>query len=238
MSPSEILMVVFTAVIATTGVVGSIIFGQQLSAMKSQLAEMQSTGKQTEALVNATSDLAAAAGRSAKASEDGLLKLQRAFLSLNHIRYLSHVDDEGKVWWSVHMEWLNSGLSPAKKARFFSMKYSEDVAMPSDFSFAAPSGMAEMFVGPKAVISSGGFAVTSDELVGVRDGRKFLSFWGGAKYRDIFDDTPEHETRFLVRVTGYRGDVTRPWDEKSNIVELVMDVEPRHNCADEDCAVK
>lgn len=41
MTSSEILMVVFTAVIAVTGVIGAIIFGKQLNAMQGQLDAME-----------------------------------------------------------------------------------------------------------------------------------------------------------------------------------------------------
>ena len=41
MTSSEILMAVFTAVIATTGVIGAIIFNGQLSIMQGQLTEMK-----------------------------------------------------------------------------------------------------------------------------------------------------------------------------------------------------
>src|ERR1700681_4830998 len=41
MTNSEILMVVFTAVIALTGVLGAIIFNGQLTAMQAQLGEMK-----------------------------------------------------------------------------------------------------------------------------------------------------------------------------------------------------
>jgi hypothetical protein len=115
MTPSEILMVVFTGVIAITGIIGSIIFGQQLAAMKGQLAEMQSAGRQTESLAQATDKLAASSARSAEVAENSLIKLQRAFLSISRIRYLSHLGDDGKVWWSIHVDWQNSGNSPAKK---------------------------------------------------------------------------------------------------------------------------
>jgi hypothetical protein len=66
---SEILMVVFTAVIAVTGVIGAIIFGGQLSVMQGQLTEMQSTGKQTDQLIEANKSLGDAAAKQAVAAE-------------------------------------------------------------------------------------------------------------------------------------------------------------------------
>jgi hypothetical protein len=41
MTNADILMVVFTAVIALTGVIGALIFNNQLSVMRGQLVEMQ-----------------------------------------------------------------------------------------------------------------------------------------------------------------------------------------------------
>jgi hypothetical protein len=41
MTTTDILMIVFGAVIAVTGVIGAIVFNGQLSVMRGQLAEMQ-----------------------------------------------------------------------------------------------------------------------------------------------------------------------------------------------------
>jgi len=71
-------MVVFTAVIAVTGVVGAIIFGGQLKVMQGQLNELQSSGRQTDQLIVDNKILAKAAEKSAKVAEDSLFKLQRA----------------------------------------------------------------------------------------------------------------------------------------------------------------
>ena len=229
-------MVVFTGVIAITGIIGSIIFGQQLAAMKGQLAEMQSAGRQTESLAQATDRLAAASARSAEVAENSLIKLQRAFLSISRIRYLSHLGDDGKVWWSIHVDWQNSGNSPAKKAQFFTTKYSDDKDIPTTFKFAVPSDRPELFIGPHAGMTTGDLGIAADELMAAQERRKFLYIWGRVDYRDIFDGTPDHVTKFLVQIKGFRGDVTKVWDEKTNFVEFIMDTVGRHNCADEDCS--
>jgi hypothetical protein len=54
MTASEILMVVFTAVIAVTGVIGAIIFGGQMKVMQGQLDEMKTTSKIAEDTLTAT----------------------------------------------------------------------------------------------------------------------------------------------------------------------------------------
>src|SRR6266478_4462570 len=178
----------------------------------------------------------AAANRSAKASEDSLIKLQRAFVTFQGLRYLSHVGAEEKIWWSVQFNWFNSGSSPARRERFFASKYFEDVELPENFKFEAPVDRPTNFIGPNTAMHVGGLSLTADELLAVREGKKFLCFWGRADYRDIFDKSPDHVTKFSIRVRDFRGDPSKYWDEKTNIVELIIDNRPsRHNCADDDC---
>jgi hypothetical protein len=54
MTTSEILMTIFTAVIATTGVIGAVIFNNQLAVMQRQLDEMKSASKIAEETLIAT----------------------------------------------------------------------------------------------------------------------------------------------------------------------------------------
>jgi hypothetical protein len=176
-----------------------------------------------------------AANRSARIAEDSLVKLQRAFIGVQQIRYLSHTNDQHKVWWSIHVNWENSGSSRAKNVKFYVAKYFEDKDLDDTFQFVIPEQKAGTFLAPKASTASGELAISGDELLQVREGRKFLYFWGRVDYRDIFENTPDHVTKFLVRVAGVRGDPTKEWDTKDNIVELIMFEDNRHTCADEEC---
>jgi hypothetical protein len=179
---------------------------------------------------------AEAANKSAKVSEDGLLKLQRSFVTFQGMRHLSHIDSDGKVWWSLHFNWFNSGASPARRVRFFVSRYFEDSDLPDDFKFEAPIDRPTNFMGPNSTMQTGGLSVTADDLIAVRENRKFLYFWGRADYRDIFDGSPDHVTKFSMRVRDFRGDPAKAWDDKNNVVEIILDNSPaRHNCADEDC---
>lgn len=69
-------MVVFTAVIATTGVIGSLIFNNQLAVMKGQLDEMKSTGLDTKRAADAAKDAAEAA----KQSADAVASIERPYI--------------------------------------------------------------------------------------------------------------------------------------------------------------
>jgi hypothetical protein len=189
-----------------------------------------------EKSVDAARRSARAANRSAQIAEDSIVKLQRAFVTFRGVQFLSHTDTEGKVWWSLHFNWFNSGASPAKRVKFFAARYFEDVDIPADFKFEIPTDRPTNFMGPQSPMQTTGLAVTVDDLLAVRENKKFLYFWGRADYRDIFDESPDHVTKFSVRVRDFRGDPAKEWDSKSNIVEIIMDNSPaRHNCADEDC---
>jgi hypothetical protein len=78
MTSSEILMVVFTAVIATTGVIGAIIFGNQLSVMKGQLDAMKTAGEDTKKAADA-------AQKTAEVAKDTLIAGQRAWIRTDEI---------------------------------------------------------------------------------------------------------------------------------------------------------
>jgi hypothetical protein len=190
----------------------------------------------TVALVIATIGLVVIGLRQARDGRDAVVKLQRAFVSLEAWRFLSHRDSSGKVWWSFHFfAWKNSGASPAIKAKFDVHRYLEDVDMPRDFKFEVRPDRSEIFVGPQATVGTGNLGVTADELVAVREGKKFLYLWGRVDYRDIFDDTPDHVTKFAFQVLDFRGDVTNEWSA-TNAVEMITRHLNRHNCADESCA--
>lgn len=69
----------------------------------------------------------------------------------------------------------------------------------------------------------------------VKEGKKHLYIWGIAKYRDVFPATLEHITRFCVFAANIAGDPLKPWEEKTNPVDIVFANYDRHNCADDDC---
>ncbi len=187
----------------------------------------------TIALRIATDKAANAANRSARIAEDSLFQLQRAYVNYNGLRYLSHRDDKGSVWWSLHFNWINSGASPARRVRFYVDRYFEETDLPADYPFDVPSERPENFMGPHAKMSSTGWSVTAEDLAAVREGKKFLYFWGRANYRDIFAQTPDRTTKFSFRVMDFRGDPSKVWNDKTNVFELKLyNVPSRHNYAD------
>lgn len=80
MTASEILMVIFTAVIAATGVIGAIIFRGQLNVMQGQLNEMKSAGAYTKTAADAAKESADASKIQADVAKDTFAKIQRPYI--------------------------------------------------------------------------------------------------------------------------------------------------------------
>ncbi len=237
MTNTDIWMVSLTGLIALGGIISATIFNSQLSVMQGQLDEMKSTGIQTNEMIAANKVLAAAAEKSAKVAEDGLFKLQRAFVSVQSFHGLSHTNPvTKKVWWSFHTAWTNSGASPTRNAKFYVSRYLEERDIDDSFEFKIPDDIIRpiQFLGPRGTIGSAEIHVEGDDLLAVQNGEKFLYLWGRTDYRDIFDNTSDHVTKFFIRV-GIRGDPTKEWNQTSNIVEFIFNGAGRHNCADEEC---
>ena len=161
----------------------------------------------------------------------------RAYLCIEAIHYFSHLDTtNNSILWSIHPVWKNGGRTPPKSLMLNVNSCVTDKPIPDDFDFPAASGETiNMLVGANSIIRASQIFITGNDLAEVRKGTKFFYIWGWAKYRDIFDNTPERITRFCNHITHVGGDPTRHHDNTTNIVELVFSYYKKNNCMDEDC---
>ena len=107
MTTSEILMVCLTAVIATAGVIGAVIFNNQLTVMQGQLDEMKSAGENTKRAADA-------AKISADVAKDTLIATNRPWVSVD-ISVASDLayDEQGDARVVIKFILKNVGKSPA-----------------------------------------------------------------------------------------------------------------------------
>jgi len=80
---NNLLMIIFTGVIATTSVVSGIFFYRQLQTMDRQLAVMRSSIKQTDDLIQANNTLAKAASEANKFNREVFIASQRPWVLVN-----------------------------------------------------------------------------------------------------------------------------------------------------------
>ncbi len=232
MTTSEIFMICFTAVIATAGVIGSVIFNNQLRVMEGQLGEMKTASQiaQTEA---------DAARKSAETAERALIAGQRAFVSASSFIPCGHLNAKAKIIaWSFAPTWVNAGDTPTRNLTNHINLLSFKGAIPKDWDFpdlwnaksspeereAIPLGIA-----PKGSITGQSVGVSVGSIAQVIKGERSLYMWGWAKYNDVFPGTRQHVTRFAVQII-IGGNASNKDKISFNFQFL-----SKYGCSDEEC---
>ncbi|NOS76866.1 MAG: hypothetical protein HOP35_02870 [Nitrospira sp.] len=168
-------MILLTAVIAGTGILGWVVTCKQLNAMN----------------------------ESNRINRDALVSVQRAFVFPKPQIIGAMRDAKGNITLlSFAVDWENSGSTPTKDLTVNIDSKAFDAPPKGDmFPDNTRNLDNSLILGPKATISSDSTRVFGEELKSFQDGKKFLFVWGRARYRDIFTDTAIHRTRFVYEVS-------------------------------------
>ena len=176
-------------------------------------------------------------------SRDTEIQQLRAYVSFDGIELDSlpgtRAPDNSK--WRLLVDLQNTGATPTQRATthvhaalrssmFPVGSKPEDV--PTDFT---DSGN----IAPHAVINSRAVPdppLSTDDLIQVRDQSKFLYIWGWVRYRDVFQRTIWHRTKFFSRVEIY-GDVEHPFQKDTFFMAKYI-FQSTGNCTDDECDEK
>ena len=230
MTNAEILMVVFTAVIAVTGALGTITFNNQLGVMQGQLDEMKTASRISEIAAKASKE-------AADTQREALVKSQRAFVRLAAWPWLwrSDLDRPGKFFFDITPILENAGTTPTADMQVTINTALRDTELPQDFDFPYVAKSSGTLIGPHQTIGLDHAVILDDDLALVQKGKKFFYIWGRATYRDVFSGTAMHTTEFctqIVRVLGDPHQPSEPGDKKGTTVEITFSIFPRHNRTD------
>ncbi len=173
-----------------------------------------------------------AARDTAQATKDSLEKVQRAFVYLP-TTVDPIINQTGKIpEASFNFQWENSGTTPTESfTTHISYKWFEK-GLPKNYSFPDfwepnfPHINTKFFIGPKShsgVVVGPISSVITDQVFAHQI---HLYFWGWAKYRDIFPDTPQHVSIFCYEFVPISKDR----------FTFLMNACPVHNCTDEECS--
>jgi hypothetical protein len=196
------------------------------------------------------SEIAKAAADQAKRSVDlaeaSLVAGERAFIFAVGIAPLWEKSPDGKVYcWRFRPSWNNSGDTPTRELSFNTECVLLDKTdLPKDFNFdqdTQPPGKG--LIPPKSTLSGSQApkvplsAITPQDLADMQGGRKHLFFWGWARYRDIFPNTPQHITRFcwMITVVGDPFNYDPNSDKPEHRLVFSYVLYSLGNCADEEC---
>ncbi len=176
-----------------------------------------------------------------KISRESLESVQRAFVFLGETTMVRVPEGKGFAF-HFRFPWVNSGSTPTKTITTHTNWQAQPNAITRDFSFpdiwnkGDPHIDQSVFVAPHGNTGNDVGPIDGAYIKAVQQHKMHLYFWGHAKYRDIFDDSPDHLTRFCVELVGFYGDpfkqVTQT--ERDTVLPVMNDC-GFYSCADSGC---
>jgi len=184
----------------------------------------------------------AAAEKSADIARDAMVAGERAFVFATGVKPFWERGESGLYNWRFRPSWKNSGDTPTRNMTMHSECELRTEVLPKEFNFDHPTTEIGVALIPPNTETGGGLApnypraaITAQDILDVQSGRKFLYFWGWAKYSDVFPDTPQHITRFCWQILPL-GD---PFAYAPNVSPQNLTFPYVHrfegNCADDEC---
>jgi hypothetical protein len=146
--------------------------------------------------------------------------------------------DSTSIWrWRFQIPMENSGATPTSGMHNHVSVYPSATTLDDKFAFPNLGDYVPIPVvlGPKQTLYSVPLDIDSNVLADVRNGSRYLYFYGWACYHDTFAATPMHMTRFCYEMTAFHGN---PFKIPTPNDKVIADfrIWPRYNCSDDDCA--
>jgi len=175
----------------------------------------------------------------------GAMQLRAFVFPVNIFSHWVNLEDIDQYGWRMRPVWQNSGATPTKNLKIHAWGELRDSRLPDGFDFDASSqeigSVGSGLIPPRLTLHGGlvppGKALTPSDILQIYEGKKIFYMWGWARYNDVFEDTPQHITRFCWVVTP----VGDPLSFKPNsvVAEEKMSFpflfHTEGNCADEEC---
>ena len=183
---------------------------------------------------NVAIEAADAAKQSAEIAHTSLVKLQSASVFVADIDSNWHPDlgnvRKGKFWWHFRPILQNAGSTQTIDMKTNVVFEFRETPLPKDFKFPPNKMSIPAFIPPHGFIYGEQSFLTQEQVIQIQKGQKFFYVYGTLTYRDIFEDTPVHTTKFCRQVQGLLGDFTSPNKNKTEMFFGI--VFPEQNTAD------
>jgi hypothetical protein len=202
---------IFTAVLAATSIVTGVIFFYQWRAMH-------------------------------EANEDtrnALIAIQRAFVFVETTKWQPFKEPAGNdvVAWNVYPHWENSGNTPTRdlEVQVYCPVSDTPVDDPTMLKSSSAIRTGSRLLGPKQTVVGGGCHIGTSDLALIMQRRKQMYLVAEAHYRDIFDSTKPHVTKYCVQFVSITGDLQKGGDDFT-VISAPCSAVP--DCADDECEKK
>ena len=201
---------IFTAVLAATSIITGLIFFYQWRAMREANDE----------------------------TRDAMIALQRAFAFVETTKWQPFMGPTGNdvVAWNVYPYWKNTGSTPSRNliVEVYCPVSDTPVDDPSTLRASSKVASGSRLLGPQQTTIGGGCQKSTQELSLVIEGHKKMYLVADASYRDIFDGTAAHVTKYCVEIVNITGDLHKGGNDFTVITAPCI----VGNCADDECNKK
>jgi hypothetical protein len=185
----------------------------------------------------------AASEKSADIAKEAMIAGERAFVFATGLTPFWEIEPTTNLYnWRFRPNWKNSGDTPTKRMTMHSECVLRTAPLPTGFDFAYQTTEIGTALIPPNTETQGGIAprppapaITPQDILDVQSGRKFLYYWGWAKYFDVFPGTPEHITRFCWQVLILGDPLAYDPSVKPQNLTFPQAHFTEGNCADDEC---
>lgn len=214
----------------------------QATATNSTLQEIQRQTPLIRQGADGSTKAANAARRSADIARDALTSAQRAFVIFGKSMQDNAVIVPGPpmqiTQWEFRPRIENSGSTPTRNAQNHA-NFLPVANLPNDFQFPDAGNEVDntrFVLGPKESATGALLSVPFQAVNATRTGNGgHIFFWGWARYRDVFRNTPEHISMFCIELLETRAvDLEHPVAGANYFMTSQL-CGRNHNCSDDEC---
>jgi hypothetical protein len=178
-----------------------------------------------------------AAKNSADVARDSLIYTQRAYVRVANFPWVWRPDWDrpGKYFYDITPIVENVGNTQTVDMKININSALRDNPLPEGFDFPYVADPGTSLIGAHQSVRASNVVILDDDLLAVRDRKKFFYIWGAITYRDVFPGTPEHTTQFCTQVNRVMGDPLDPREAgnpKGTTVEIYFSIYSEHNKTD------
>lgn len=162
------------------------------------------------------------AGRQLKEGREANIIQSRAYVHHDGIKYISHRNGDGRIFWRLFVQWINVGDTPAKNVNLsvqFGLLSSLNNPLGTNAQTRAEKGLV---IRSQGMLSTGHYDLWPEEIYAFIEGDDPFTIVGHLTYDDVFTGTKMHETTFRNFLTGYSGDIDSYFDAQENPVLIAF----------------
>jgi hypothetical protein len=195
------------------------------SGVESAVGKLQSQVDQTKEL--------------AQTSQDALVSVQRAFVSATPVITELKQPNGSSDGVSLDISWQNSGSTPTKFLQITDQSsYDSNFSGDPETSKNSPLvKKAKIFISPKGSYNSHLVIIPQFQLENVLKKQTIYFFWGTASYRDVFNGTEEHITKYCYYIDPFYVEYLGSSPPKASYRYESRQCE-KGNCIDDECKAK